>query len=145
MAWYEHFDVQKHAVHKDHPKSKIMIVTQHKDNDKKRMEQLKRKKRAHFEFEVIDVTNLDDQELYDKIFYDEESGSPTNLILNFYNSDSDCRQKLRKLYEDICPMPGQGCKFKMERENFKFIELTEAWLSTLNGAYLMSSVQNSGG
>ena len=59
---------------------------------------------AQFKFEVIDVTKLNIQTLLDKIFYDEESGGPTNLILNFYNSNSDCQQKLRNLYECICPM-----------------------------------------
>ena len=148
MAWYKHFDVQKHAVHKDDPKSKILILTQHKDNDEKRMKQLKRKKRAQFEFEVIDVTKLNIQTLLNKIFYDEEFGGYTNLILNFYNSNSECQQKLEKLaYEELCPMrsmPGYGHRLIMDADNFKFIELAEAWLSTLNGAYLMSGTETSG-
>ena len=142
MAWYKHFDVQEHAVHKDDPKSIVWILTQHKDDDEKRMKQLKRKKRAQFKCEVIDVTNLDNHELYEKIFYDDDG--PTNLILNFYKSDSECQQKLSDLYFDICPIPGFGCKLTMDGGNFKFIELRETWSSTLNGAYLMSSVENSG-
>ena len=41
-------------------------------------------------------------------------------------------------------MPGLGCKLEMDGGNFKFIEVTESWLSSQNGAYLMSSVENSG-
>jgi len=144
MAWYKHFDVQKHAVHKDDPKSKVLILTQHKDDDEKRMKQLKSKKRAQFKFKVIDVTKLNNKTLLNKIFYDEEFGGSTNLILNFYDSDSECRQKLMGLYFNICPMPGLGCKLKMDGGNFKFIEVTESWLSSLNGAYLMASVETSG-
>ena len=152
MARYKHwsdFDVQEH-VHKDNPKSMIWILTQHKDDDETRMEQLKRGKSAQFEFKVIDVTNLDDQELYNKIFYDEKTGSPTNLILNFSNSDSKCQQKLEKLYDCLCPWgsefhsnPGDWHRLIMEGENFKFIGLIETWLSTLNGAYLMSGTETS--
>ena len=137
MAWYEHFDVQKHAVHKDDPKSKIMILTQHKKEEETRIASFKLK---WAKFEVIDVTHLDYQNLMDIIFWNEQFGSPTNLILNFENSDLDCQQKLYELYEVL----QHGSYVQINKENFKFIELREAWLSSQNGAYLMSSVPNSG-
>ena len=123
--------------HKDYPKSKTMILTQHKKNDEKRIANLKLKGAR---FEVVDVTNLDYQNLMDLIFWNEEFGSPTNLILNYENSDLDCQQKLNELYEVL----QYGTYVLMNEENFKFIELRETWLSTQNGAYLMSSVPNSG-
>ena len=137
MTWENYFDVQKHAVYKDDPRSKIMILTQHKKEDEKRIANLKLN---WARFEVIEVTNLDQQRLMDIIFWNEEFGSPTNLILNIENVDLNSTEKLNKMFEDL----QYGCKVQMNAENFKFIELREAWLSTQNGAYLMSSVPNSG-
>ena len=117
----------------------MMILTQHKKKDKKRIANLKLK---WARFEIVDVTNLDYHILMDIIFWNEQFGSPTNLILNSENSDLASTDKRNQLFEDLC----QGHKVLHPfSENFKFVELAEAWLSTLNGAYLMSSVQISGG
>ena len=117
MTWEKYFDVQRHAVYKDDPRSKIMILTQQKENDEKKIDE----KLDRARFEVIDVTNLDSQALMDKIFRNEQFGSPTNLIINIENVDLNSTEKLTQIFEDL----RYGCKVQMNAENFKFIELRE--------------------
>ena len=74
----------------------MMILTQHKKKDEKRIANLKLKGAR---FEVVDVTNLDYQSLMDIIFWNEQFGSPTNLILNSENSDLASTDKRNQLFE----------------------------------------------
>ena len=138
MAWYEHFDVQKHAVHKADPKSYIFILTQHKESDEKRLKDLNVKEAR---FNVIDITNHDDQALFNAINSSEPLGSPTNVILNYEDANSASREKLNQLFDTLSLHLVLQPK---NVDNFKFIELRETWLSSQHGAYLMSSVQNTG-
>ena len=58
MLWQKFFKIQTHAVHKDHPRSKILILTQNKESDEKRLRNLNFKEAR---FDVIDITNHNDQ------------------------------------------------------------------------------------
>ena len=118
MSWQNYFNIQKHAVYKDDPRSKIMILTQHKRKDEKRIANLKLNCAR---FEVIDVTNLEQQRLIDTIFWNEQFGSPTNLIINIENVDLNSTEKLTQIFEDL----RYGCKVQINAEKFKFIELRE--------------------
>ena len=74
------------------------------------------------------------------IFNSEPSGSPTNVILNYEKICEKNREKLNQLFETL-----SYHRVLMDNHNFKFIELRDVWLSSQHGAYLMSSVQNTGG
>ena len=74
------------------------------------------------------------------IFNSEPSGSPTNVILNYEKICEKNREKLNQLFETL-----SYHRVLINNHNFKFIELRDAWLSSQHGAYLMSSVQNTGG
>ena len=58
LSWQHFFKIQTHAVHKDHPRSKILILTQNKESDEKLLRNLNFKEAK---FDVIDITNHNDQ------------------------------------------------------------------------------------
>ena len=80
------------------------------------------------------------QALRNAIFNSEPFGSPTNVILNYEDANSTSREKLNQLFDTLI-----SHRVLFNNHNFKFIELRDAWLSSQHGAYLMSSVQNTGG
>ena len=80
------------------------------------------------------------QALRNAIFNNEPSGSPTNVILNYEDANSTSHEKLNQLFETLSLH-----RVLINNHNFKFIELRDAWLSSQHGAYLMSSVKNTGG